>query len=77
MSNQVETHVRSILKAVTWRVGGTIVTCVVAWLVTGSPGLAAKIGVVDTLIKIVAFYGHERLWNRLNIGKIEPPEYHI
>ena len=64
-------------KAVSWRTGGTIVTCFVAWILTGSLDLAAKIGVVDTVIKIGAFYLHERLWNRLDFGKIKPPEYQI
>jgi uncharacterized membrane protein len=73
----METHSRSILKALTWRAGGTVVTCLVAWLLTGSLDLAARIGVLDTVIKIGAFYIHERLWNRLNIGKMKPPEYQI
>jgi uncharacterized membrane protein len=73
----VETHLRSILKAVTWRAGGTVITCLVAWLLTGSLDLAARIGIFDTLLKIGAFYVHERAWNRLRIGKVEPPEYEI
>lgn len=73
----VETHLRSILKAVTWRAGGTAVTCLVAWLLTGSLDLAARIGLVDTLLKVGAFYIHERAWNHVQVGKIEPPEYEI
>ena len=73
----METHFRSILKAITWRTGGTLVTCAVAWLLTGSLDLAARIGLVDTVLKVVAFYVHERAWNRLNIGKMKPPEYQI
>jgi uncharacterized membrane protein len=74
---QVETHFRSILKAVTWRVGGTLITCLVAWFLTGSLDLAARIGVIDTVLKVGAFYVHERAWNRVRIGKLEPPEYQI
>lgn len=73
----VETHFRSIAKAVSWRVGGTIVTFTVAWFLTGKFELAARIGMLDTLIKVAAFYVHERLWNRLNFGKKKPPEYQI
>lgn len=72
-----ETHYRSIIKAVTWRIGGTFVTCFIAWILTRRLDLAAQIGVLDTLIKIVAFYVHERLWNRFNFGKSKPPDYHI
>lgn len=73
----MESHFRSILKAITWRAGGTLVTFAVAWVVLGSFETAAQIGVLDTLVKVGAFYFHERLWNRLNIGKMKPPEYQI
>jgi uncharacterized membrane protein len=73
----VETHYRSIIKAVSWRAGGTVVTCLVAWYLTGSLDLATRIGIVDTAIKIGAFYIHERLWNRLDFGKHKLPEYEI
>jgi len=39
--------------------------------------LAAQIGLLDTVIKIGAFYTHERIWNRVGFGKVKPPEYEI
>jgi adenylylsulfate kinase len=73
----VETHFRSILKALSWRFGGTLVTFTIVWVVLGKFDMAAKIGVLDTVVKIGAFYFHERLWHRIKIGKIEPIEYEI
>jgi uncharacterized membrane protein len=73
----VESHLRSIAKAITWRSIATVVTFSVAWLWTGRLDLAAQIGLLDTSIKIGAFYCHERIWNRLNFGKQKPPEYQI
>lgn len=73
----MESHYRSVVKAVTWRAGGTVVTCLVAWIVTGRPTLSLSIGLLDSAIKIGAFYVHERLWNRVHFGKLEPPEYQI
>jgi len=73
----VESHVRSIAKAVTWRTGGTLVTFVVAWVMTRKLDLAAQIGLLDTAVKVAAFYVHERLWNRVGFGKLKPPEYQI
>jgi uncharacterized membrane protein len=73
----METHLRSIAKAVSWRIGGTTVTFAVTLLISGQIGLAAKIGLLDTLVKIGAFYFHERLWHRVNFGKVKPPEYQI
>ncbi|MHC4568433.1 MAG: DUF2061 domain-containing protein [Planctomycetota bacterium] len=73
----VESHFRSIVKAITWRTGGTIVTFGVAWVLTRKFELAAQIGVLDTAVKLGAFYLHERMWNRLSFGKQKPPEYQI
>ena len=74
----MESHFRSIAKAITWRAGGTVVTFAVAWILTQKLELAIQIGVLDTIIKIGAFYAHERVWNRLNFGKKKlPPEYQI
>ena len=73
----MESHLRSIFKAISWRAGGTVVTFLTAWLITGQIDDAAKIGVVDTLLKIGVFYVHERFWNRLPFGKMKPPEYQI
>ena len=73
----METHFRSIVKAITWRAGGTVVTFLVALMLVGSIDRAAQIGLLDTAIKLGAFYFHERLWNKINIGKQKPPEYNI
>ena len=73
----METHLRSIVKAISWRIGGTTVTFAVTLLVSGQIDLAAKIGLLDTLVKVGAFYLHERLWHRVNFGRGKPPEYQI
>jgi uncharacterized membrane protein len=73
----MESHYRSIVKAITWRTGGTVVTFAVAWILTHELTLAAGIGLLDTTIKIGAFYVHERIWNRLQFGRKKPLEYQI
>ena len=73
----MESHYRSMVKAVTWRLGGTAVTFAVAWILTRELTLAAEIGLLDTIIKVGAFYVHERMWNRISFGKLKPPEYRI
>jgi uncharacterized membrane protein len=73
----MESHLRSIAKAMTWRAGGTVVTFMVAWILTRRFELAAQIGILDTIVKLGAFYAHERVWNRMNFGKKKPPEYEI
>jgi len=73
----MESHYRSIAKAITWRAGGTMVTFAVAWILTGNASLSVGIGLLDSAVKIGAFYAHERIWNRLSFGKLKPPEYQI
>ena len=73
----MESHIRSMAKAMTWRAGGTVVTFGVAWVITGSLSVSAGIGLLDTVLKVGAFYVHERIWNRVSFGKQKAPEYQI
>jgi uncharacterized membrane protein len=73
----METHTRSILKAVSWRFIATVITFLTAWLLTGTVDVAMKIGLLDTTIKMGVYYIHERGWNNLNFGKVQEPEYQI
>jgi uncharacterized membrane protein len=70
-----DSHQRSIVKTLSWRLLATIITMSVALVITGKIRLAAEIGVIDTLVKIGSYYFHERIWNRLTWGKTKPPEY--
>ena len=64
----VELRRRSVVKAMTWRVAGTLGTCLVGWWITGSFRIGLSISLIDSAIKIVAFYFHERAWHRVAWG---------
>lgn len=64
-----DTPVRSLAKAVSWRVTGTIDTFLIAWLITGQVLIASGIAFTEIMTKIVLFWGHERIWNRVAWGK--------
>ena len=66
---RLESHRRSIVKAMTWRIFATFVTMSVVYVFTRELTLAAGIGLVDTLIKIFVYYSHERLWERIQFGR--------
>ena len=74
----MEHRYRSIVKAISWRITGSIDTFVVSYIITGKAVLALSISGVEVFTKIGLFYFHERVWNRLNFGrkKVEP-EYDI
>ena len=75
---QMESHKRSITKAATWRIFATFVTISVVYVVTGKVGLSLGIGFADAIIKILAYYSHERMWDRISFGrKKEKEDYMI
>jgi adenylylsulfate kinase len=73
----MESHARTIAKALSWRFVATTITFTVAWLITRKLTFAAEIGIADTIIKLGAYYFHERLWIRIKFGKLIRPEYEI
>lgn len=73
----MESHWRSIIKALSWRTVATLITFSVAWILTGKLHLAVEIGAADTVIKLGCYYFHERAWIKINFGKKKPPEYQI
>ena len=74
----MEHRYRSIVKAISWRATGTVDTLVVSFLVTQKIGVALSIGGIEVFTKMVLYYFHERLWNRLSFGRQKiDPEYNI
>ncbi len=65
-----ETHSRSILKGVTWRVIASATTMTVVYVVTGDLALVASVGVIDIAAKIFFYYLHERSWGKVKWGII-------
>ena len=68
---------RSVIKSLSWRVLGTLDTMVISYFITGSLVMAASIGSIEVVTKMVLYYLHERAWNRIELGIIQEPEYHI
>jgi adenylylsulfate kinase len=64
----METHKRSIVKAMSWRIIAVIITTLTVYFFTGDVVLSVGAGLVDSAIKIFAYYGHERMWNRIGFG---------
>ena len=59
---------RHVLKAITWRVIGTLDTMAIAWYITGNPIMGFKIGGVEVVTKMVLYFLHERVWFKINFG---------
>ena len=63
-----ERHSRSLVKAISWRVLGSIDTFLLSWLFTGSPKAAGAIATTEVLTKMVLYYLHERAWGSVSWG---------
>ena len=64
----METHLRSVVKGISWRVIATLVTTLVVLIYTGELAAAALVGLSDSLVKIGLYWGHERMWQRIRWG---------
>jgi len=64
-------HKRHLLKAVSWRIIGTIDTIVISWIVTHEIHIGIKIGLIEVLTKIFIYYLHERFWYKFIVFKKE------
>ena len=64
-----EGHRRSLLKAVSWRLTGTLDTFFISFIVTGKPTIAGSIAATELLTKIALYYGHERMWAVIRWGR--------
>ena len=73
----MESHSRSIAKAISYRVLGSLGTAVVFLLLTGDLKLSAGAGILDSVIKVGLYFLHERIWLHIKFGKPVPPEYEI
>lgn len=68
-STACELHSRSLLKALSWRITGTLDTFVISFVVTGNVSIAGSIAGVELLTKITLYYGHERIWAAIAWGR--------
>jgi uncharacterized membrane protein len=58
-----DSHPRSIAKAVSWRITGSIDTFALSYVFTGSAKLAGSIAGAEMATKMVLYYLHERVWS--------------
>ena len=76
----VESHYRSIAKAVSYRILGSTTTALIFYVLTGKASLSLGAGALDMVVKIGAYFVHERIWNHINYGRstsTKAPEYEI
>jgi uncharacterized membrane protein len=73
----METHSRSLAKAISYRLLGSTCTGMIFFALSGQAVLSLGAGALDMVVKIGLYFLHERLWNHINFGRAKPPEYEI
>jgi uncharacterized membrane protein len=63
-------HYRSLVKAVSWRLTGSLDTLIITFLITGKLRWALTVSGVELFTKIGLYYVHERIWENLSFGRV-------
>jgi len=69
----MDTRIRSIVKSIVWRVIGVVLLGAIVYLITGDWKEMTIITALFHGIRIVLYYFHERVWERISWGRIKHP----
>ena len=76
----MDSNSRSIAKAVSYRVLGSVCTALIVLFFSGDAKISIGAGAVDMFAKIGLYFLHERLWNSISFGRrpeTPQPDYEI
>jgi uncharacterized membrane protein len=57
-------NLERIIKSLIYRLYASIITVIIIFIITNNWILSTTIGVVDSIIKIITYYGFETLWEK-------------
>ena len=63
------TKTRSFIKALSYRIWGTLSSVAVAYVITKNVSLSITIAFWETVVKVFIYYAHERGWNYIQWGR--------
>ncbi len=69
----MDTQKRSWAKAITWRLLGVVVLGSICYVVTGDWVEVSLITLLFHAVQLVLYYAHERIWDRVQWGRIQHP----
>ena len=64
-----ETHLRSLIKGITWRIIATLTTMILVFILTGNFIISLGVGFFEIISKLLFYYLHERIWDRVRWGR--------
>jgi len=69
----IETHIRAWVKSIVWRIFGIVILGAISWLVTHSWKEMTLITIIFHGMRVILYYFHERVWERIRWGRIRHP----
>jgi uncharacterized membrane protein len=69
----METRLRSVAKAVSWRANATVILGIISYLFTRDLKETTFITVVYHVLVTFLYYLHERIWARISWGRLRHP----
>ena len=64
-----EKNARSIVKSLTYRLMIVVLDITVIYILTGRLDAALGFAVISNIYTTIAYYFHERIWNKIEWGK--------
>jgi len=57
-----DSHRKSILKSISWRIIASLITLVLVFIYTKDFTMSLEIGFLEFFLKMLVYYIHERFW---------------
>jgi uncharacterized membrane protein len=73
----MDSRVRSWVKSITWRLIGIVVLGAISYAVTRDAKAMTTITLMFHGIRLIMYYWHERIWERLSWGRVRHPLGHL
>ncbi len=70
-----DSNLRTILKTISWRITATTTTATLVYLFTGQLQTAIEVGLLEMGAKMLFYYLHERIWDKMMFGRVEVPAF--
>jgi uncharacterized membrane protein len=71
-----ESHLRTVLKTLSWRIVATTTTIIIAYFVFGDVSRALAVGGIEFIAKMGIYYAHERVWQLVPRGTVREILHH-
>ena len=62
-------HARSLAKAISWRFFGNLISFIIIFGLTHNGKLALAASGIELVVKIILYYYHERVWDKIQWGR--------